>query len=512
MAWPDELSRRGACLFASDEDNLEVLLADEVLDGAAETCPLVSQIVEVGFADQATQAAVFAATRKQYVNLTRVEVRQADAEITSDNQIGRRPPIVVRVTPARVTNVRVKLTRTLNRGGFPANSANLSARERGLGHLQWARSERVHTTDENGQLLLEPGLPISALGGGEFRVEAALTGGAFVAGANAVQVMRRVYLRPVRSYAAGRSAALTAMDGMRGYLAGLGIEAKRVTPSRAVTLGVAEEASLAEPLDTIGRRALRSSTDHVRELRPHSLAVIIGEFIDDAIQMRSFQLDVRRGADGQFPASVQVPLRTSAAGVTTQYTHVPLDDGSSVGVCSLKSGGQTERITSADITGLTRFAKRLTVDLSTLRNRFPAALVLRLTLQVKTVDGWSVGWAYNSHPVIYLNMRDPDSDRVLSANMARALMIHELGHKLHLVARSEAGQPDQQAHHYPTGRDGVTHQGNHCSHGVPAGTNLNTDAAEAAADCTMWGALTGLTTFCSECQTSLRKIDLGGGF
>jgi hypothetical protein len=512
MPWPDESRREGASLFAADEDNLDALLADEVLDGVREPCPLVTQIVEVGFADQATQAALFGDVRKQYVNLSRVQARQADAEITSDNQIGRSPPLVVRVTPARATSVRVKLQRTLNRGGFPGGSSTLSARERGLAHLQWARSERSHTTDENGLLLLEPGLPISALGGGEFRVMAALPGEGWVTGSNAVQVMRRVYLRPVPSYAAGYNTAVGAMGSIRTHLGSLGIEVKRVQRASSVTLGVAEENTLATALDAIGRRALASRTAHVRELRPHSVAVIVGEFIDDAIAMRSFSVDVHRGADGQFPAVVSVPLRLTAGATTTQYTHVPLDDGSSFGSCKVSTPGHTEDVDSLQVTGLTRFAKRLRVNISAAHAAFPLAAVVRLTLRVKTVDGWAVGWAYNNEPVIYLNMRDPETDAVLSANMAQALMIHELGHKLHLTARSDPGQPDTQPHRYFTGQDGVTHVGNHCSHGVPAGTLLNTDAAETAADCTMWGALVGITTYCSECKTSLRKVDLGSGF
>jgi hypothetical protein len=114
--------------------------------------------------------------------------------------------------------------------------------------------------------------------------------------------------------------------------------------------------------------------------------------------------------------------------------------------------------------------------------------------------------------VIYLNMRDPRSNAVLTATKAEALMVHELGHKLHLVASGESGQPDLQPHHYPTGHDGTSHVGPHCSHGVPTGTNLNTTPARDAADCTMWGALKGVTLFCSECKTTLRKVDLAGGF
>jgi hypothetical protein len=358
----------------------------------------------------------------------------------------------------------------------------LPARERSLAHLQYARSERVHTTDDNGELLLEPGLPISALGGGEYRVEAALAGQSFVTGSNAVKVVRKVYLRPVVRYANGRSAALRAMNAIRSTLERLGIEVKLVQRSSGAELGVIEEPDLAEGLDDIGRRALRSTTAHVRELRPHSVAVIVGEFINDPIGVEAFWVDVARDATGNFPATATVTLAKAGS----QYVHVPLDDGSSFSPGTVRGGGRTEPVGSALVTGLTRFAKQLTVDLTGLRGRFPAAVgTVRVTLNVKAIRGWAVGWAYNAHPVIYLNMRDPNTDSILTA-----------------------------AHHYPSfnAANGVSHTGPHCSVGVAAGTDLWTTAAHNAATCTMWGALKTITSFCDECKTTLRKVDLGGGF
>ncbi len=512
MPPPSTSTREGSNLFAADEDNLEVVVGDEASAGGAEACPHPCQIVEVGFTDQPGLPALFGGARKQYVNLSRKRVRNGDAEIVSDNQIGRTPPIFVRVSPPCAKTVRLKLHRTLHRGGFPAGSATLSARERGLAHLQFARSERNHTTDANGVLLLEEGLPISALGGGEFKVKAALPGQGWVDGSNSVKVMRRLYLRPVRSYDAGRATAYGAMDAIRSQLSGLGIEVKRVSSSSTGHLGIAEEQSIRPTLDLIGRRALNSRTEHISDLRPHSVAVIIGEFLDDAVTMRSFDVDVKRGPDRQFPASVEVALRLTASGVTRQYRHIPLDDGTSFGGCTLSVGGTSVRIDRAQVSPLDRFVRRMTVDISGATARFPTQEVLRLRLRVKTIGGWAVGWAYTSHPVIYLNMLDPNTETVLTATKAEALMIHELGHKLHLAASGESGQPDLQAHHYPTGQDGTNHVGPHCSHGVPTGTLLNTDAARDASDCTMWGALKGVTLYCSECQTTLRKVNLGGGF
>jgi hypothetical protein len=513
MPPPDPSTREGASLFAADEDDTELLLGEEPGEGITEPCQAECQVVAVGFTNQPDSTDLFGGARNQYVNLTLKRVRRGDPELDSDNQLGHTPPFMVRISPPCARTVRVKLDRTLNRDGFPAGSSRLSARERGLTHLQYARTERSYTTDENGELLVEEGLPISALGGGQFRIKAALDGQGWVEGSNSVKVMRRVYLRPVRSYAAGKDTAYGAMSAIRGQLGSLGIEVKRVTSTDAGHLGVVEEANLATPLETLGGRALNSSTEHIRDLKPNSVAVIIGEFIDDSITMRSYHVDVPRGGDGQFPATVDVLLQLSASGETLQYVNVPLDDGSSFGADSnVRGGGRTEPLVAAQVTGLGSFSRQLTVNLAAVSPRFPTAPALRVTLRVKTIDGWAVGWAYTSFPTIYLNMRDPNTDTVLSPTRAEALMVHELGHKLHLVASGEAGQPDLQPHHYPTRHDGTTHVGPHCSHGVPAGTRLNTPEARRASDCTMWGALKGVTVFCDECKTSLRKVDLAGGF
>ena len=513
MPPPDPSTREGASLFAADEDDTELLLGDEPGEGITEPCQAECQVVAVGFTAQPGSKDLFGGARNQYVNLTRKRVRQGDPELDSDNQLGHTPPFMVRISPPCARTVRVKLERTLNRGGFPSGSSTLSARERGLTHLQYARTERSYTTDENGELLVEEGLPISALGGGQFRVKAALDGQGWVEGSNSVKVMRRVYLRPVRSYAAGRATAYAAISAMTAQFDSLGIEVKRVTSSNAGHLGVIERSKLATPLQTMGGQALNSTTERICDLKPYSVAVIIGEFIDNSITMRSFQVDVSRGGDGQFPATVVVPLEASSSGETLQYVHVPLDDGTSFGVDSdLAGGGHSERLVAANVTGLGAFSKELTVNIAGIRANFGTQALLRLTLKVKVISSWSAGWAYTEHPVIYLNMRDPNTDTVRSAVRAEALIVHELGHKLHLAASGEAGQPDVQPHHYPTRHDGTNHVGPHCSHGVPAGTNLNTTAARDASDCTMWGALKGITALCSECKTSLRKVDLAGGF
>lgn len=502
-------------MFAADEDEPDTSQDKETTEATATeacVCPIVTQIVEVGFTDNPKAPALFGGMRKQYVNLTDVKVRKGDLDITSDNQVGRTPPIMVRVTPPKATTVRIRLRRTLHRGGFPAGSSKLSGREEGQSHLTYARSVSTHTTDAKGVLLLEPGKEIAALGGGEYKVEASLPGKAWVPGSNSVRIKRRVYIRPVVRYAAGAAAAQQAINAIRADLAPLDIDVKVLPKLDGAELGVVVTDELPVSLENIGKNALDDTTNHLKDLRPHSVAIIVGQFGDERswLPAHTFQYDVTRDpGTGQFPASMQVQLADSTAG----YILVPLTNGSHFLYARVAHGSRTVTLTRDKVTDLGRFTDTLTVDLTGIGASFPGLQTVRLSVRVIAISGWGVGWAYNAHPVIYLNMRDPNTNTILAAERARALVIHELGHKLHLVAPGDGGQPDKQKHHYPSfNTNGVQHVGPHCSYGVPTGTSLWLPAAQTAAKCTMWGSLKGVVQFCDECKTSLRKIDIAGGF
>ena len=150
MPLPDPSAREGAGLFAADEDDVDTLLGEEAVDRLAEPCQAECRIVEVGFTDQAGQNALLSGTRNQYVNLTRKRVRQGDADLVSDNQIGHTPPFMVRISPASPQTVRIKLHRSLRRRG-----ANLDAIT--LADLNTAyRADQVNTgaLDELAKLIV----------------------------------------------------------------------------------------------------------------------------------------------------------------------------------------------------------------------------------------------------------------------------------------------------------------------------------------------------------------------
>lgn len=484
-----------------------------------------AQIVAVGFAEKSKSSSLFSGTRAQYVNLTSPDLASVDSPpagvLTSDNQLGRTPPIAVKVAPAQSIAVRLRLVREEVRGHFPAGSETLSPRESGLSHLTWQNSETWRSTDENGELLVEPGLDVAAAAGYKYRVEAAVSDGAFTQGSNSVEIRRRFYIQPVVRYASGRSAGMAAIDAAIASFGKYQIEVRKMLSIAGTELGVAENPSLDPDVQEIGTDALASSAE-AKKTKPHMMAIILGEFVAlSSLETQTWELELEQTDTNPFPPSVTVPLQK----LGLQYVLVPLTNGSHVVEASVSAGGLTGWLSSVDLpraalAGANAFSTQLVVDLGEALKTLGTETHLTLTLRLKVMRGWAVGWAYPGDPVIYLNMFDPNTNSVLASTRALALVVHEIGHKLHLASDGSGSLPDKQPHHYPsfsalplpTGYTGSMHQGPHCSTGVPSGTAVWDAAAHGAASCTMWGALKGITTYCPECLTVLRKVDLAGGF
>jgi len=481
-----------------------------------------AQIVAVGFAEKPKASSLFGGTRAQYVNLSEPDLVAADSSaLGSINQLGRTPPIAVKVTPAQSIMVRLRLVRQEDRGNFPAGSETLSAREAKLDHLTWASAEDSYSTDENGELLVEPGLSVAAAAGYKYRVEAALPSGSFTQGSNWVEIRRRFYIHPVVRYASGRAAGMAAFDSAIASFGKYQLEVRKTLSVAGNELGVWQDSDLSPDVKGIGNDTLATNAD-AKKMKPHGIAIILGEFVSlSDLETQTWELEFERTDATPFPPSVTIPLQKNGL----WYVVVPLTNGKQVVKASVRPDGLTGWFSSVDLpksalAGVDAFSMQVVVDLGEALKTLGTESHLTLTLSLKCMRGWAVGWAYPDTPVIYLNMRDPNTNSVLASAGALALVVHEVGHKLHLTSDGSGSLPDKQPHHYPSfsslplpaGYTGGMHQGPHCSTGVPAGTNVWDPAAHTAATCTMWGSLKQSAAYCPECLTVLRKVDLSGGF
>ncbi len=511
MPWQNNLDDDAQRNFAADERNQTGAQPDPALtQQPCPPCPV--RLVVVEFAEKpSSRTSFFMGARYQYVNLSSAALVGVDPAITSAHQLGQTPPIVVKVTPPQAKTVTLRLVRAEGSHGFPAGSATLSARENGLAHLTWPVATSSVTTDGNGDGKSD-GIQVSALAGFKYHVEGSIDGGPFMRSSNSVNIRRRLAIRKVVRHAAGQAVATAAINSIQSDLDLMDIEAFQPPMITGTELGVCEAGELSQSLPDIGSAAL-DSPDSVSVFRPHAVAIIIGEFIPssrDPITPQTFGVTVNRDAGGRFPASTPLPL--SLAGRT--HIVVPLTSGRQWQGGSVTPGtGSAVPLAPADVTGMDTFSRSVTINLSRFQTLPASITTLTVSVTLKAITGWAVGWAYHAQPVIYLNMRSPGTNAILTAEKAAALAIHELGHKLHLTSDQSGNLPDQPQHHYPSFNTARRkHTGPHCSTGVPPDLELDSDDAHNAATCTMWGALKTTRLFCSECKTTLRKVDLSSGF
>lgn len=512
MSWLDELSDDTLGLIAADSGEGSEA-GDTLAPLACQTCPPSPlTLVTVEFTDLPDERAVFAGERPQYVNLRSDRHVAPDTPLASANQLRRTPPFLIKVTPPQAATVRVRLVREESTHNFPAGSARRSARERGLAHLQYAQSMRPMQTEADGELLVQPGLPVAAQAGFRYRVEAALAGSEPVRSTNAVEVRRRIYIRPVVLYRRGWPSARRAIIRVANRMRRLGIDIEVLPVHYGTARGVTLEADFSA-YSTIGVQA-QSRPESVSKHRPHVVSVVVGEFTLPRAQMSevSFERVLTRQANGSFDALPWLDLRRDGQ----SYRLLPLpNQGALVGQAYAKlSGRPTAHLPASDVIGLEYFDNSVMLDLQSVALAGYTGNSITVGVKLKVFTYWFVGWAFGSTPVIYLNMRDGHrTDFPLDSHDAAALLVHELGHMLWMTSDGRDSLPDAQAHHYGDfNNNGRNHVGHHCSTGVAAGTALWSDAAQAAASCTMWGSLKQIEAFCAECRTTLRKVDLSAGF
>lgn len=93
--------------------------------------------------------------------------------------------------------------------------------------------------------------------------------------------------------------------------------------------------------------------------------------------------------------------------------------------------------------------------------------------------------------------------------MQNETIVHELGHKLGMVADGSGKLPDKTASLYSA----KGHVGNHCSYGLPPHqTRYDSFSDVKASKCVMFGATNHISDFCINCTPALCKTDFSDGW
>lgn len=98
----------------------------------------------------------------------------------------------------------------------------------------------------------------------------------------------------------------------------------------------------------------------------------------------------------------------------------------------------------------------------------------------------------------------------IDTKMQNKVIVHELGHKMGMVANGKGKLPDKIVSLYD---DEKGHRGNHCFYGLSATqARYDSDADLSGSKCVMYGAANNLSDFCVNCAPAVLKLDLSDGW
>jgi hypothetical protein len=137
----------------------------------------------------------------------------------------------------------------------------------------------------------------------------------------------------------------------------------------------------------------------------------------------------------------------------------------------------------------------------------------KLEISVVTVGGFSGG--YSDPMANFITIGSAGWDASYSESKKVQILIHEVGHKVGMVAdgkgRSPAAPPNLYGHiRTGAGANNKGHSGPHCEKGMSY--NSGTSKWTGTPGCVMFGATSGggsktPSTFCSDCEKAVRKLD-----
>jgi hypothetical protein len=131
-----------------------------------------------------------------------------------------------------------------------------------------------------------------------------------------------------------------------------------------------------------------------------------------------------------------------------------------------------------------------------------------ITLKVNWVDRMRAGLSFSGGNLICVCTRAWWQNE--STADQNQVMVHELGHKVGMVADATGNLPDAVASLYDSSKG---HVGNHCHFDRPAGqARYDSSDDSANSKCVMYGATNGKSAFCTNCEPAVRKLDISSGW
>jgi len=483
-------------------------MAESKVDCAVKPCPLkdkkvIANIVSVEFLD-GSDTKIVTGTAEQLVNLPAEDKWVDGKKVKNKDRLSNKPRIKVKFDKAGTHPFKIKLvpagTNTVYTGDEKFRNNNFT----------FDSLEKEYTTGPDGTVILSGSLSLTAAGNDIYSLSAKDNNGNTVTSSGKIKTVRFFYLVEIK------------MNGLRsvaGNLKGLIKEFLsnyiKISKLSHVFMDHMENISTSDNSTFESKARIAYNTSDGINKKPYCIAVAYTD-----------HLAVKNPSKEQFKYNVRVG--PGASPVTIPIQGRGLTDPAIESRClwnNLVTGEDWFVSCKFVYTDLLHFSLPpvdipkdkckilLTIPpggyekVSISVNHIPVGEG-NIKLIVNWVDRMRAGMEFPGGNLICVCTRAWwQNENTKSQNQT---MIHEMGHKVGMVASGAGKLPEKVATYYD---DLKGHKGPHCYFGNPdyqARYDSATDRNRSR--CVMYGETNGISSFCSNCKKALRKLDISKGW
>lgn len=439
----------------------------------------------------------------QWVNLPREAKWLANSDIPNIDRLGISPRFLVTFNKAQVCNFQWRIV--VEPGGTEAYSSGGATKEeeRNSNFVPSSREWAMGSTDETGRGIADAARLVAG-GGYKFKIEAKDHHDTVVT-SGVIETKRLFWY--VELPMTGLTSTLTTTAAVDTEFANHHIVLKQLPD-----LSIAHQQNIGNDTDsdtfaanvegaitgnaTAAAKApylLRIGyTDHLAVKNPNRPQRADGITVGPGVAATAIPVSSTglRDGDGEAARWLWNNLVTGEGWfVSASYT--PDGGGAAVDIpadkVTMTTPGNSDQSVTVDVTGLPAGTGSITVNVDVVdRMRGGLAIGGAANICICTRSWWN-----NSN----------DAKQACT-------VVHEMGHKVQMVAAGTGGQPDRVSTQY----SGHGHMGSHCHNGLAAGLATYGNADVTATTCAMFGTVNRRTAFCGNCAPAVKKVDLGAGF
>jgi len=459
-----------------------------------ESCPLAAKIVAVEFLD-GNDKTELSGTGKHFVNLPRDNKWVDGTNVLNIDRLSQKTRLKVRFSKAGSYKFKVKYTP----GG--GNIAYTNTEKGRNNNFKYMDKEKEYTTDGDGTKIVATDFFVTAAGKDTYKLVAQdKEGNPPVSSGSSVEAHRLLYyqeIKMVKRLPDGTTKSLPAkgIDQMKQEFKKYNITFLRASRRGSVVMDYVENIgndTQKEDFKTKARTAYNQSGAKAK--KPYVVAVAYTDHlaVKDTVDVEKDGVEVGPGKNDVIISMVDDNAKTHSLWnnivtneswfVSAKFSGTKTGDGSayekviSKAKCSLyHPPGWSDAADDYE---------KVKVKVDHLD-----AATGTITIKVNWVDRFRGGLSLGAGNVILCCTRSYWNDRSESKQVRT--LIHEMGHKLWMVADGTGKLPDKTPKHYYK-------RGNHCD--------------EVGKDCVMYGVSNDKKAFCDDCTKALKKMDLSPGW